>query len=172
MTRNKAVNGYCGPFCVLTESSPGSYTDFIMRQSKAETTIAVHARQGQTFAWFPIHALELKSSRPARRPMAWRKGFWLLLGFLTSVSARAQVRTVWQIGKFDESPVEFSRGSENPVAFEVGKSDPANDWPRSHASGRTYRILFSLESVEGSYSLKIATLIDQPRIPALRVDVN
>jgi len=143
-----------------------------MSQNKATTTIAVQARQGQTVAWFPIRAFELKPSRAARGPMAWRKGFCLLLGFLTSVSVQAQVRTVWQIGKFDESPVEFSRGSENPVAFEVGKSDPANDWPRSHASGRTYRILFSLESVEGSYSLKIATLIDQPRVPALRVDVN
>ncbi|MGA8596485.1 MAG: polysaccharide lyase family protein, partial [Bryobacteraceae bacterium] len=96
----------------------------------------------------------------------------LLAGLLPVISAQAQVRTIWQIGKFDESPVEFARGTEDSVVFRVGTSEPGRDWPGSQLTGHTYRILFSLDSVTGSYVLKVATLIDQPRVPALRVSVN
>ncbi len=73
--------------------------------------------------------------------------------------------------EFDESPVEFFRGAKDSVTFQVGKSDSA-DWPGRQRTGPSYRILFSLESPSGSYSLRIATLIDRPRIPALRIEVN
>ncbi len=87
-------------------------------------------------------------------------------------SIHAQAQTIWQIGKFDQSPVEFSRGAQDSVSFEIGKNDPSTDWPGRQETGHSYRILFSLESVRGSYSLKIATLIEQPRVPALRIEMN
>src|SRR5579884_302243 len=98
--------------------------------------------------------------------------FFLFLGILLPLVAESQDTTVWQIGKFDQSPVEFSRSAQESVNFEVGKSDPGKDWPGRQETGDSYRIDFSLNSVQGSYTLKIAALIDRPRIPAFRVDVN
>lgn len=98
--------------------------------------------------------------------------FCLFVGILLPLVAECQGTTVWQIGKFDESPVEFSRSAQDSANFEVGKSDPGKDWPGRQQTGHSYRIEFSLHAVQGSYTLKIATLIDQPRVPALRVDVN
>jgi alpha-mannosidase len=98
----------------------------------------------------------------------WR----LVLPFLAGISAAAQTRTVWQIGKFDESPVEFSRAPAENVTFEVGKANADTDWPGRQTTGHPYRILFALESIRGTYTLKIATLIDRPRVPALHIDVN
>jgi hypothetical protein len=96
----------------------------------------------------------------------------LALAFLPAITAVAQTPTVWQIGKFDESPVEFSRTTEDNVNFEVGKSKAEMDWPGQQKTGRPYRILFALEPAGGTYKLKIATLIERPRVPALRIDVN
>lgn len=96
----------------------------------------------------------------------------LPLVFLPLVAAPAQNRTVWQIGKFDKSPVEFSRAATGPITFRVGTSDAQKDWPGRQQTGDSYRIVFSLPAVEGVYSLKIGTLIEQPRVPALRIDVN
>jgi hypothetical protein len=106
------------------------------------------------------------------RAMPYWTKLWLLAGVLPIISAQAQVQTVWQIGKFDESPVEFSRRPENSVTFRVGTSDPGKDWPESQETGQAYQILFSLDSVRGPYVLKIGTLVDQPRIPALRINLN
>jgi alpha-mannosidase len=96
----------------------------------------------------------------------------LFLLVLPLVATEGQPRPVWQIGKFDESPVEFSRAAEDSVTFRVGKSDPSKDWPGRQQTGHLYRILFALDSLSGSYSLRIATLIEQPRVPALRIEVN
>ncbi len=84
----------------------------------------------------------------------------------------AQSRVVWQIGKFDQSPVEFSKAAEHSISFRAGVSDFKRDWPGRQVSGDTYRVAFELPSVQGRFTLKIGTLIDQPRIPALRIDVN
>jgi len=96
---------------------------------------------------------------------------WLLAGLLPMIT-QAQTPAVWQIGKFDESPVEFARGAQDSVVFRVGTSDPRKDWPGGQETGHTYQILFSIDSPKKSYVLKIATLIDRPRVPALRVVVN
>jgi len=89
-----------------------------------------------------------------------------------AVAACANARTIWEIGKFDQSPVEFSQGQRDTASFVVGSSEAARDWPSGQASGKTYRISFQLESVQGSYELKIGALIDHPRVPALKIDVN
>ena len=97
---------------------------------------------------------------------------FLLLMLSPLAKAQPGSRTIWQIGKFDQSPVEFLRGAAESVTFRVGTSEPAKDWPGHQDTGRTYKILFPLDAVSGQYSLRIGALIDQPRVPALRIDVN
>jgi alpha-mannosidase len=98
---------------------------------------------------------------------------WSLLLFLSPlVSAQGQTRAIWQIGKFDESPVEFPPVAQDSITFEVGKSKPDTDWAGSQTTGHPYRILFALDSLHDAYALKIATLIDRPRVPALQIDIN
>ncbi len=93
------------------------------------------------------------------------------VSLLPVIAAEAQIRPVWQIGKFDQSPVEFFRGAKDSVTFQIGKND-TKDWPGQQKTGASYQILFPLESPSGSYVLTIAALIDRPRVPALRLDVN
>jgi hypothetical protein len=96
----------------------------------------------------------------------------LLLSLMPFGFARAEMRTVWQIGTFDHSPLEFSSEPQDQITFEIGKSDPQKQWSSFQGVGHPYRILFSLDSPRGLYSLKIAALIVQPRVPALQVDIN
>ena len=113
------------------------------------------------------------SSRAKLQTLALcRKILWFLAGFLAPLLALAQVHTIWQIGKFDESPVEFSHRAEKTITFRIGASSAQKDWPGRQETGSSYKILFSLDSTAGSYALKVATLIDQPRVPALRITVN
>ena len=98
---------------------------------------------------------------------------FLFLALVPFATAQAvSDRTLWQIGKFDQSPVEFLGRPAAPVIFHVGKSDATRDWPGHQVTGQPYKILFPLESVSGSYSLRVAALIDEPRVPAFRTDVN
>ncbi len=87
-------------------------------------------------------------------------------------AAQAQVRNVWQIGKFDQSPLEFTAVAHDKPIFQVGKSDWRKDWPATQGLKQPYRIEFALDSVKGAYTLRIATLIEQPRVPVLHVEVN
>ena len=84
--------------------------------------------------------------------MMFNKWCRLVLSFLPVITATAQTRTVWQIGKFDESPVEFSRAPEDNVTFQVGKNNAESDWPARQISGHPYRILFALESTSAATS--------------------
>ncbi|HEX4165472.1 MAG TPA: polysaccharide lyase family protein [Bryobacteraceae bacterium] len=81
-------------------------------------------------------------------------------------------RTVWQIGKFDDSPVEFGKHPTQKVRFVVGASNAARDWPGRQSSGQPYEVVFPLDNVQRNYRLKITVLIDQPRVPSLRIAVN
>ncbi len=92
--------------------------------------------------------------------------------FLPLLSAQAQSQTVWRIGKFDQSPFELAGNPKRPVSFQIGKSLAKNDWPRNQQVNQTYTISFALDSTKGLYTLKIAALIDRPRVPALRIGVN
>ncbi len=96
------------------------------------------------------------------------------LFFVLSVATLAQVpqRSIWQIGTFDQSPLEFSSAAHDTLTFQIGKSDARKDWPGTQGVGHPYRIQFPLPSPEGTYVLRIATIIEQPRVPALRIDVN
>ncbi len=106
------------------------------------------------------------------QPPSWIGALFLLLIQVPLANPQPGGKTVWQIGKFDQSPVEFLRRSADSVTFRVGVSDAAKEWPGHQETGHTYRILFPLDSVSGQYTLKIVALIDQPRVPAFRIDVN
>ncbi len=96
----------------------------------------------------------------------------MFLVLLPLANAQPEAQNVWQIGKFDQSPVEFSARPSGTVIFRVGTSNADKDWPGRQVTGQPYQILFPLNAVSGNYSLKIGALVDQPRVPALRIDVN
>lgn len=96
----------------------------------------------------------------------------LLLAAALALSGQAEAQFVWQLGKFDQSPVEFSSQVKGAANFQIGVSNPRKDWPAHQEPGHTYKILFSLDSIGGTYSLKIGTLIERPRVPALQVSIN
>jgi hypothetical protein len=98
--------------------------------------------------------------------------FRLISLLLIASHAQSAPKILWQIGKFDQSPVGFSTKPHEGVSYRIGTSDPGIDWPSRQQTGIPYRILFALEAPAGSYSLRIATLIDRPRVPALQIDVN
>ncbi len=102
-----------------------------------------------------------------------RKLLLCLSALLCALPVAAEVRTVWQIGKFDRSPLEYSpTAAEGAVNFRVGQSDWKTGWPARQGINQPYRIQFSLESLNGVYSLKIAMLIERPRVPNIEVSVN
>lgn len=103
---------------------------------------------------------------------------WLAMG--------ASGQTVWQIGTFDHSSVEFNHDLrfDNPdlhVVYTVGKSK-LSDWPAyqpgsrvPEAKGRTfpYQIVFQLpQRPTSDYLLEIGMVFNTPRYPNLLVDVN
>jgi hypothetical protein len=119
----------------------------------------------------------------------------LLLVIMISLAPRAAgaAKVVWQIGKFDQSSGEFYHGRAQPatlgpahpksdVLFIIGKSNPATDWPAfqpGSANGRAgfrrhpYTIQFDLPDVpRGLYTLKVALLVETPRVPRLQVQIN
>ena len=112
-------------------------------------------------------------------------------GFCLRAGAAPEV--VWQIGKFDQSSGEFNQGEVRPRVFAaghaksdvfyiVGKSSPATDWPAFQpgtANGRAgfrphpYTIQFDLpEAPRGLYTLKVALLVETPRVSRLQVEIN
>jgi hypothetical protein len=96
-----------------------------------------------------------------------------ILVMLASSAALGAERTVWQIGKPDHDYSEFAFAGNyqayaakfggKPVVFEVGRSDPARDWPFiqpgpvdvwSPAGGKPWTIRFTLpEEPRGIFKL-------------------
>lgn len=98
----------------------------------------------------------------------------------------ASGQTVWQIGTFDHSSVEFNHDLrfDNPnlhVVYTVGKSK-LSEWPAyqpgsrvPEAKGRAfpYEIVFQLpQRPTADYLLEIGIVFNNPRYPNLLVDVN
>jgi Polysaccharide lyase family 4, domain III len=80
--------------------------------------------------------------------------------------------TLWQIGSFDHSPLEFSSEARDQITLEIGKSDPQRDWSGFQAVDHPYQIRFVLHSIRGLHVLRIAALVVQPRVPVLQIDIN
>jgi len=100
---------------------------------------------------------------------------FVLVMVLATSAAMGTERTVWQIGKSDNNYSEFA-GAGNykdlaaqfgaePIVFEVGRSNPARDWPFIHpgpmdswaqAAGKPWTIRFTLpEEPQGVFTLRI-----------------
>lgn len=114
-------------------------------------------------------------------------GILILSACVCASSLIAADRTVWTLGQFDGSSIEFkghgdfSNPDFHPVVT-VGKGDPAKDWP-SHQAGsmnkdagsrpHPYTILFNLsEPPKGVYRLDVAMITSSSRVPALQVELN
>lgn len=81
--------------------------------------------------------------------------------------------TVWEIGKFDKSSLEFSTPPASQIVYKAGKGNSAVGWPGEQRIGSSYEIEFNLESApEGTYTLRISALTYSPRIPALKLQIN
>jgi alpha-mannosidase len=117
-----------------------------------------------------------------------RRAWLLLVVGLVGVSALAQERVIWRIGRFDHASGEFRAKSDdysNPKfdpVYRVGTSKDSEDWQRFQpgqangmAGGREhpFTILFDLhDPATGVFHLKIAVLHETPRLSHLRVDLN
>jgi alpha-mannosidase len=114
-----------------------------------------------------------------------RAGFVAGAVWFCAIAAAAQT-TVWQIGKFDHSSVEFNHESrfEKPdfhVVYTIGQST-ASDWPAYQPGSRVapmkdrmfpYEIVFELpQRPQRDYLLTIGMVFNNPRYPNLLVDVN
>ncbi len=107
--------------------------------------------------------------------------------------AGAAQEAVWQLGKFDQSSAEFHQGEmkapvvagaqpESEVLYIIGKSNPANDWPAFQPGSSNggagfrphpYMIQFDLPGApQGLYTLKVALLVETPRVSRLQVEIN
>ena len=55
---------------------------------------------------------------------------WTVALLLLAIpSAYSQTTTIWQIGKYDRSSMEFSKTVHAHVLYQIGKSDWTKDWP-------------------------------------------
>ena len=106
--------------------------------------------------------------------------------------ATAASQVVWQIGKFDKSSLEFNQNvpetkpagaqAANDLVYVVGQSKAETDWfafqPGSSNGKAGYRphpyaIRFELPAApRGLYTLKVALLVETPRLPRLEVAIN
>jgi alpha-mannosidase len=100
---------------------------------------------------------------------------------LWPLACEAQSSVVWQIGKFDDSSLEFQSRSTAPV-FVVGKSDSVQDWSASQSAtregspdyaARTSTVKFDLpEAPRGLYTLRLSLLAHTRRLPVIEVEIN
>jgi alpha-mannosidase len=96
----------------------------------------------------------------------------------------SSVQTVWQMGRFDASSAEFQGGPAPTPApvYVIGKSHPDKDWyafqpgsANGAAGSRPHpvRVQFNLQDrPTGVYAMKIALLVEHPRVSALQVNIN
>ena len=120
-----------------------------------------------------------------------KTGILILCGVVSAlISIRpltAADRTLWELGKFDQSSIEFkghgdlSSPQYNPVVT-IGKGDPTQDWPAGQPGSATkhtgsrphpYTILFKLDGPpKGVYRLDVSVILSRSRVPALQVELN
>ena len=102
---------------------------------------------------------------------------------LVAASLSAADTTVWRIGNFDHTSAEFhGREADTPPAIDANSPDAAAHWPArqagsgnvkegSKAHARIVRFAFK-EPPSGDYTLVLAALVGNPRVPHLELDLN
>ena len=98
--------------------------------------------------------------------------FASLVPFAYSMYA-AQAKTLWQIGKNDQSSIEYKAKPQDSLRYEADSGAWEKEWPGFQRPGSSYTIDFNLvPSSTGSYKLTISLIMYEPRIPALKLTVN
>jgi len=59
--------------------------------------------------------------------------FLLLLFSIVPIST--QTKTIWQIGRHDQSSKEFQAKTSDHILYQAEKSDWAQDWPAEQRTG-------------------------------------
>jgi alpha-mannosidase len=99
--------------------------------------------------------------------------FLTLLVSTSFLPAVCQPKTLWEIGKYDQSAEEFKAAQSDHVVYQIGKSDWARDWPRWQRTGSTYEIQFNLDAApQGAYLLKISLVTGYLGTPDMQVEIN
>jgi len=102
---------------------------------------------------------------------------------LTAPALSAADTTVWRIGKFDHTSVEFhGREGDTPPEIDADSAEAVAHWPASQAGSgnvkagskaHTRIVRFALqEPPSGVYTLVVAALVGNPRVPRLELDLN
>lgn len=107
---------------------------------------------------------------------------------MVAASQRNSSDTVFRVGSFDRSSMEFASGNpKQTVHFLVGQSNPARDWYASQPSELSTSssakeasiatapraITFTLDDAPAAaYRFHIALLIESASVPAMRVAIN
>jgi alpha-mannosidase len=90
-----------------------------------------------------------------------------------AIPAFGQPKTVWEIGKLDNSSSEFKASQSNHVVFQAGTGDWAKEWPSQEQTGAAYEVRFNLASApRGVFTLKLSLLTGYLRIPDVQVSIN
>jgi alpha-mannosidase len=109
----------------------------------------------------------------------------LLIPFalLAAPALSAADATVWRIGKFDHASAEFEgREADTPPVVNADSADAAAHWPARQAGSGNVKegskphpriVRFALkEPPSGVYTLVVAALVGNPRVPHLELDLN
>ncbi len=99
--------------------------------------------------------------------------FLALLVFACVVPAFSQTKTIWEIGKNDQSAAEFKASQRDHLVYQVGRSDWTQVWPAEQRTGSAYEIRFNLDAApRGTYLLEISLLTGYLRTPDIQVEIN
>lgn len=86
--------------------------------------------------------------------------------------AAAEYKTLWEIGKPDQSRFEFHASPAQHILYRVGESDWSRDWPSQQQLGTSYEIRFTLKDPpRGRFLLKTSLLVRYQN-PDLRIEIN
>jgi alpha-mannosidase len=120
----------------------------------------------------------------ALSPNANGKATDLRTGSAQAIQAARPWQTVWRIGRFDQSSMEFNPGAAPVPApvYVIGTSTPAKDWyafqpgtGNGLAGDRSHPVTIQFDlpgAPRGLYAMKVALLVEHPRISALDVAIN
>jgi alpha-mannosidase len=87
-------------------------------------------------------------------------------------SATAEYKTLWEIGKPDQSRFEFHAGAAERVVYRVGESDWSRDWPWQQRLDAHYEIQFTLKDApRGRFALRASLLLPN-QVPDLQLEIN
>lgn len=103
-----------------------------------------------------------------------RLPYVLLSAMLISapLPSKAEVHTLWTIGKPDQSRFEFHAEPAQHIVYRVGKSDWAREWPTLQRLGTAYEIQFELKDApRGRFALRTALLLPFAS-PDLQMEIN